>query len=415
MRNKNGFNLKFSSGVISFFIVILCLSMILLISAGCDYNFIKKASRADKVNALPVITIGAVWPQDSSFKSFANGIVMAADEINRAGGVIGKKISVVFKDDESNVTRGMIIADEFSGDLEVCAVTGFCDSHVTIPVSNIYNSAGILMMTISATDPAYNSFKSPLLFRTIADADAVAARQAALFKKSGYKKVMICYINDKYGLSSANAAEDELKKHSIAVVDRRSYISGSENEFEQIIDCWKLLKFDCVMVYGDSESSMAFIKMLRRKGVTVPVFCGDGADSPETLRAYGEYSDGLVFVTFFNPNERSQKLVKFEAEYIKKFGIPPESYTAGAYDSIMLIAEGIKHAKSAAPLDVAKSLRSIDNYEGVANNYNFDEYGEVKNMKVTLKIYSGNEFKYLDSSNEVDLIKKASLNNEKWK
>jgi len=309
----------------------------------------------------------------------------------------------------------MIIADQFADDLEVCAVTGFYDSHVALPASNIYNSAGILMITISATDPAYNSFKSPLLFRTIADADAIAVKQAALFKKSGYKKVMICYVNDEYGLSSANASEDELKRRSISVVDRRSYISGSENEFEQIIDCWKLLNFDCVMIYGNSESAMTFIKMLRRNNVTVPVFCGDGADLQETPSAYGEYADGVVFVTFFNPNQRSQKLTAFEAEYIKKFGAPPESHAVSSYDSIMLIAEGIKRARSAAPLDIANSLRSIDNYEGVANNYSFDECGEVKNMKVLLKMYHGGKFIYLDPNNEVDLIKKAALNNEKWK
>lgn len=415
MKNKSvlNFNIFYNAG--AFLSILICLSLISVISGGCGYGFLKPASRADKVKSSPAINIGAVWPHDADFKSFANGVTMASDEINRAGGVIGKKINIVFKNDNSDVTRGMVIADEFANEADICAVVGFYDSHVTLPASNIYNSAGILMITISVTDPAYNSFKSPILFRTIPDADDIAARLAAVLKKSGYKKVMICYVNDKYGLSSANATEDELKKQSISVVDRRSFISGSENEFSQIIECWKLLKFDCVIIYGEAVNSVDFIKMLRSSNITVPVFCGDGADSPQVINAAREYTDGVVFVSFFNPGDRSAKLAAFEAEYIKKFAVPPGTYAPAAYDAVMLAAEGIKFAKSAAPPDIARALRALDNYEGVANKYSFDEGGEVKNKKVVLKMFNGDKFIYLDTTNEADLIKKAALKNEKWK
>jgi len=390
-----------------------CLLMALSFTCGCEFESGRAAQRDKKIDSSPAINVGVVWPLESNFKSFVNGVVMASDEINLSGGLLGKKLNIVFRDDESSVTRGMTIADEFAANLELCAAVGFCNSYVTIPVSKIYSDAGIVMINTTSVDPAYNSFKSPLLFRTAPNANDIAARLAGLIYKLGYKKAAICYVNDDYGLCSANACEDELNKLSISVVDRRSYSSGNASEFKQVIDCWKLLKFDCAFFFGGPPEGPQFIRLVRRAGILTPIFCGDGMNYHEFINQAGEYSEGTIVTSFFNPLDiSSRKKSKFIDEYKNRFGMLPDTYSAQAYDAVKILAEAIKRAGSAVPKKVSAAMRALKNEEGVIANYEFDEKGEILNEKIILKIVNDKKFVYIGSTGEADLIKNIDI---KWK
>jgi len=404
--------LKNNSYASSFFTVqsflkCLLLLTLLTLTPGCYGSGDKAALRKEKSQTAQTINIGVVWPFASDYKSFINGIVMASDEINLSGGVLGKKISLRLKDDESNVSRGMIIADQLAADPEVCAAIGFCNSYVTLPVSYIYEAAGILMVTTASTAPGFNPVRSPLLFRTVANGSDIAKKIADVINRLGYKKAVLCYVKNDYGLTAANACEDELKNLLISVIDRRPYISGSVAEFNQITDCWKLLKFDCVILFGDDVGGPEFIKAIRKEKIAVPVFCGDAMNSPELINIAGGDAEGAIVSSFFNPSAVSAKGSKFVTDYKNRFGVLPDSFATGAYDTLKLVAEAIKRAQNTNPQKIAEALRSLKNEEGVANSYSFDERGEVINKKVFLKIVSGKKFIYLDSSNEVEYIKKS--------
>jgi len=387
--------------------VIYLLFILLWASAGCYYEGDKTVLRQEKIKSSPTINIGVVWPLSLSYKSFINGILMASDEINLSGGVLGKKISLRLKDDESNVTRAMIIADELSSDPEICAALGFCDSYVTLTVSHIYDSAGVLMVTTATTDPDYNSSKSPFLFRMVPDGVAIAKKIAGVISVLGYKKTVLCYVNNDYGLSSANAFEDEVKGLSISVVDRRPYISGGIAEFKQITDCWKLLKFDCVILFGDSSGGPELIKSLRNEKISCPIFCGDAMNSPDLIKIAGGLAEGTIVSSFFNPTMVSGKAAKFVSDYKNRFGIAPDSFAVLAYDTLKVLAEALKRSKTAIPLDISRAMHSLKNEEGIANSYSFDERGEVTDKKIFLKIVRKSKFLYLDPTNEIELINKS--------
>ena len=407
MKNKTGpdTNNKFMARGV-FWVCRMFLLLAVLSASGCEYEGDMISLRNKKTAASPTINIGVVWPLTSTYKSFVNGVIMASDEINLSGGILGKKLKIYLKDDESSVTKGMVIADEMAADPEISAAVGFCDSYVTIPVSGIYDKAGILMITTSSVDPSYNSFESPLLFRTTATAVDISCKIAELIDKLGFKNLSICYVTDNYGLSSANAFEDELQKLSISVVDRRSYSSGNAAEFKQITDCWKLLNFDCAVFFGYPSGGPQFIESIRREGILAPIFCGDTMNYPDFIKHVGQYSEGIIVTSLFNPLDiSSAKKSKFVSEYKNRFGILPDTHSAQAYDAMKLLAEAIKRAGRAAPPDIAKALRSFKKEEGVVNNYEFDEKGEALNEKLILKIVKDKKFIYLDSTNETDLIK----------
>ncbi len=390
-------------------IIIIFMFMAVIFLAGCDIYIDKIALRARKTAASPTLNIGAVWPFESAPKSFFNGLSMASDEINLAGGVIGKKIKLYIRNDESSVTKGMLIADEFAAAPEISAVIGFYNSYITIPVSNIYSNAGILMITTETFHPSFNSFKSPLLFRTTVTSDMIADKITDLIHRLGFKKAAICYVNNSYGLCSANACEDRLKQLSIAVSDRRSYTSAAF-EFKSIIESLKLLDFDCILFFGEMHDASNFIKPLRGAGIDVPLISGYDIDYKELVSSEGDYSRGVVSVTLFDPDvPGGAEKKKFIDNYKAIFGVSPDYYAAQVYDTMIILAEAVEKSGSAEPLKIADALASIKNKVGVLGFYEFNEKGDAADKNILFRTISNGGFKYFSSTAEIDLIKDTIL------
>lgn len=373
---------------------------------GCGYEGDKITVRHKRIASSPTVNVAAVWPFSSTYSSFAKGLLMASDEINLSGGVLGKKLKIVLKDDESSVTSGMAIADGCASDPGICAAIGFCDSYVTVPVSPVYSEAGILMVTTSSVDPSFNSFKSPLLFRTGPDAFDIARGIVTLVEKLGYAKTVMCYVNNGYGLCLANACEDELKKRSIPVVDRRPYSSSNALELSRITACWKLLKFDCAILIGEPSGGPQLIRSAREDGIKAPILCGEAMDFPEFAGLEGGCAEGAVVASLFNPQTPGSPLkTRFVSEYRKRFGSLPDAFAAQAYDTTMMLALAIGRAGSASPPDIARALRSLSNEEGVLCRYSFDERGELLGENIMMKTVRDGRFVYIESTAEVSTVK----------
>jgi|GEM_PF-386012 len=389
-------------------IIIVLVSLVNLIFclSGCDYSFDKSRTRSEKIASSPTINIGLVWPFSIGPKSFVKGITIASDEINLSGGVIGKKINLILKDDDADITHGMEIADNFAADYSVSGVLGFRDSYVVVPVSNIYVNAGLFMMSTTAASPKYNAMNSPLLFRTISGSSEIASKVTEVIKELNLKRVVIFYADNEYGLSLANFCEDKLSDYSIPLIDRRSYKTGTSVDLTQIIDQWQFLEIDCVIVLAEVNNGIKLIEGLRERKMDVPVFCGDLMNSTRMNEMPAAYTKNVIIPSFFNPYlAGSPRSVKFINEYKKRYNSLPDSYASIAYDSLILIAKAISAAQSAEPRKIAAALKNFKAEPGANGTYTFDEYGAVIGKKIFLKIIKNKEIVYLDPTNEVNLIK----------
>ena len=343
-------------------IILLFFGISLIFLSGCDLNKPVDKLRAERaINNKACINVAVVWPFASEYATFSKGIDLASDEINLSGGVLGRRINLIKKDDESSVTKGMIIADELSADLDVAAVIGHYDSYVTIPASNIYNAGGILLINPASTSPNYNKNGYDLLFRTVANGTEIAARLIDLIKANGCGKIMICYVRNDYGLSLANAAEDNCNKNSISVVDRKSYLVGTPQEFKSITEQWKQFEYDCILFFGDVNYGPNFIKSIREEGISAPIVCGDAMNSPKLMEAAGKYSENVILPAFFSHSSSDAAAREFERKFRLKFGIEPDSWAALGYDSLTLFARAVKKAGSPEPRKIAEAMRTFKN------------------------------------------------------
>ena len=382
-----------------FFIVVLLLIFMSSCFNGGDITK-ERAERAEK--AKGDILIGAVAPwKKVTNKGNLNwfGIELAVDEVNSTGGILGRKVKIVKKDDEASVNTGIDIAQEFADNLDITAVIGHAYSFISIPASVIYEYNGIVMISPAASSPKLTQRNFKNIFRVIPNDNDMGAQLADCAYKLGYKRMMIYYIKDEYGLGLANAFEKRAEEVGIHIFDRLSYDSTTKSRafFSDFTKWNENYKFDAIFLAARSPVRGAKIMSEARKaGVNVPFISGDALNSQRLINVGGEAVEGTIVPSNFNPNDKRKVVQDFIKNFKKKFNKMPDTWAALYYDAAKVLFYAIKKAGSTNPIKVRDTLHNTKNFEGVTGSITFSPNGDVIGKKFIYKIVKNGKFVFLN-------------------
>lgn len=387
-RNKNMFYTRILGK--KFFIVIIAL---FLISCGESDVASQRATRAAK-NQGDVV-IGVSWPFSTAKGRLWEGVSLAQDEINSAGGVLGgRKISLIKEDDQLSVTKGTVIAHQFSENLDMVAVIGTLNSYIALSTAPVYEFSGMLMLTQGSSVVRLTKQGYKNIFRMIPSNKNVGEMLADYAKLKKYKNVLVYYVKNEYGLDLANAFEQRANAIGVEVVDRVSYLAGS-GDYKLAMQHWKdFYKFDAIFLAGSLPEGAQIIKSAREIGIKNPIFAGDGLDSPDLIRLGGEDVEGVEVTSFYHPNSPTEEVYQFNKKYFDRYQKIPDTSAALGYDAVMMLTFAMTQAKSTVPLDVAKELRKLKNWSGVTGNHQFDEFGNVVDAPIVMQVVKNGKFEF---------------------
>ncbi len=346
------------------------------------------------------IILGAAGPWTTEAAMLQQGIQLAVDEINSGGGVLGRRLRVVWRDDQASVDQGKIIAQEFASDLNLVAVIGHYNSYVSIPTSIIYEINGLLMFSPTSTVSRLTRQGSRLVFRNIPTDTDFGKQIADIAFGYGYQRVMIYYVRNEHGMEVTDAFEKQAIQLGLAIVDRRPYDpSGQTFIFREDIEEWKsCYDFDVIFVVGTCGQVASFVSLARQLGVMEPIIGGDGLDSPLLLKIGGKGAEGMIVATSFSWGDKDPETVKLDEAFQAKYHTLPNSAAAQGYDAVRLLAYAMQKAGTTVPAKVAEALRSTKNWHGATGRHTFDEYGDVVNKEIDIVIVRNGNFEYYDTS-----------------
>lgn len=382
-------------------IIPVLLLLLLLVSCAPEDPQTQRSRAAAAAAADDPIMIGFVWPFSEQYDFLPQGVYMAVDEINAAGGLLGgRPIMLVERDDEDSVREGRLIAQEFAENPNITAVIGHAWSYVSIPAAPLYEFNGLIMLSPSATSPELTRSGYRYIFRNVAS-DSEVGRQLANYAHSqGYRSIMILYLNDSYGRELSNVFENEADKLGIQIIDRRPYL-GSERSFDRILRNWRSESFDAIFIAGKQEAA-AFILQARQFGIDVPVLASDGLDTPRLWETAGPAANGVVVVSHYHPDNPREEQQAFIESFTRLYGMPPDTWAAQGYDAVKLLAYAIETAGTTEPSAVADVLRSTVNWPGVTGPHTFSANGDVIDKPVVLMVMNDGVFEFLDLAVDVD-------------
>jgi branched-chain amino acid transport system substrate-binding protein len=340
-----------------------------------------------------------MYPGEVFGEMYRKGVEMAKEEINAKGGVQGRKIRIVSRNDDRSLGKSMLIAEEFAYDIDMVATIGHADSALSVSVAILYEFYGMLMMSPLSIAPQLTGKGMQLVFRNIPSADSFGKQLAEFSLKRKYQRVMIYYVNDTYGQAMANAYEKWAGVLGITVVDRAAYDMNSNNRnYRNVLKNWKeFYEFDAIFIVGIAPQAAEIVSMVRQVGIEVPIMGSDGLDSPEFLKVAGEAAEGTVVATPFSPLDPHPTCQEFVKAFKEKYQITPDGPAAQAYDALKVLAYAMEKAGSTVPAKVAKALHSTKDWQGVTGLTTFSEKGDVVNKSIDLEFVCNGRFEYLET------------------
>jgi branched-chain amino acid transport system substrate-binding protein len=303
------------------------------------------------------------------------GARFAVDEINAKGGINGKKIKLIEYDDKSQpelavkaVTR-MIEVDK------VHAIVGSLHSGNILASAPVVEKAQIPEVG-TGTSSVWLTKGYKYLFRGTVSSGFTNPMLAKTIKDFGYKKVAILSSSTEFAKNGTEELIKELEKAGVAIVDKESHNNGDTDFTGQIA---KMLSSgaDAMIVYGGAEDCGPQMKQFRQLGYKGEVFGIEGFGAAEVRKVAGDAANGAVFgAAYLIPDSIDESFndreKKFLTAWKAKFNEMPTFDTAyRSYDSVMIIAEAIKNAKSLNGPDLRDAIENLTSFEGLAGTYNF--------------------------------------------
>ena len=296
------------------------------------------------------IKIGVAGPITGANAAFgaqlSQGVNQAAEDINKAGGILGQKIEVEPGDDVSDPKQGVSVANKFVGD-GVKFVVGHFNSGVTIPASDVYAENGILFITPSATNPKVTDRKLWDAFRTCGrdDQQGMVWAELARDKLKG-KKIAVVHDKTTYGKGLADAALDNMHKFGIKEVLYEGVNTG-EKDYSAIVSKVKEAGADYLMWGGLHTEGGLILRQMRDQGMKTVMISGDGITDSEFAAIGGPGVEGTLMT--FGPEPRNNPERQGRRRVVQGQGLRP----AGLHP--LFLRRGSDHQAGGGKGELARS------------------------------------------------------------
>jgi branched-chain amino acid transport system substrate-binding protein len=319
------------------------------------------------------VKIGGIFPLSGEESVYGvearKGIMLAIEEINTAGGVNGKKIDLVYEDDEGNPEKSVNAYNRLTAKDKVNVIIGSITSGCTIAITSKAQSQKVVVIAPAATAKNVTD-AGDFIFRacfTDAFQGAVAGRFAA--DDLGTKKAAVLYDNgNDYSVGLKDSFIAAYEEHGGGIVANESY-TGADVDFNAQITKIKAANPDIVYL-PDYYTRVALItKQLRGQGVNTTIAGGDGWDGL-TENAGDEVLNGY-YSNHYAADSTDIKVQNFVKAFQSKFGTTPNSFAALSYDSMYLIRDAMLAAGSFDSTAIKDALAAI-NGSYVTGKLSFD-------------------------------------------
>jgi len=334
-------------------------------------------------------------------QSSVDGIMMAIDEINAAGGINGKTIVPVKYDNKSEPAEATTLANKLMTQDKVLAILGPATSgsfKAEIPVAEknkvpvVTGSATADDVTVDLEDGqvVYNDDGSvkglkEYAFR-ICFSDSYQGSAMAAFASenlSAAKAVIIKDTSSDYGKGLAANFLATFTEKGGEVVAEEAYVSGN-TDFNGILTKIKGMDFDVIYIPGYYQEAGLIIKQARAQGITAPILGADGFDSPTLAELAGaDALNDVYYTNHYSSLDKDPLVTQFIADYNAKYGKEPDAFNALGYDLAKFVCDGISRCETLDSESLKEALASTENFVGVTGSFSVDEkHNPVKSIVV---------------------------------
>ena len=354
---------------------------------------------------VDTVRIGLLAPIERSHEAYLgrdiyNGVIMAFEEANAAGGYEGKPFEVVVRNDTGLWGASANEIVRFAYEDETRLVIGTVDGANTHIAIRVALKAEMPMINVGDLDPTLVETKIPWIVRVVPDdRQEMYTLAFYLYKQLGLSRVAVVRADNRYGRFGVREfiqGANRLGRSAPIEVNYEIPWKRVNPNFEVQIGRLRKVAPEAIVLWADAAPAGRFVRRLREAGVSVPVFACDRIVHPDFVGEAGEHAEGVVAVTPFDLEADLPGLRRFREQYRRRFGKEPTSYAAHGYDGAWL---GIRSIRKAGlnRARIRDALAEGTQPAGVTGDIRYDDVLSNR-RRVTLATHRGGKWVYGEPS-----------------
>ena len=348
-------------------------------------------SCAKQSGTIKIGEYGSLTGKEATFGQSAHkGIVMAFEEINAAGGRLGKQLELLAEDNQTRPGESATVAKKLLTRDKVVALLGEVSSGRSLEAAPIAQSSQIPMIAPAATNPRVTEV-GDYIFRVcfIDDFQGTAMANFALNDLKTKNVAVISSVSNAYSVGLAKYFRDTFEAAGGQIAVEQKYSEG-DKDFRAQLTAVKAANVDAVFLPGYYTESALIIRQARELGINIPFFGGDGWESDKLLEIGGDALNGCYYSTHFSPENQDPRV----AEFVQKFKArwnneTPDAFAALGYDAAQILADAILRAGTTDGPALRDALAATKDFPGASGLTTIDAQRNAKKGATIIAIRDG--------------------------
>jgi branched-chain amino acid transport system substrate-binding protein len=321
--------------------------------------------------------------------SALNGLRMAVEEANAAGGVAGRRVELIVQDTRSDAVETEVVVRRLAEELHVHALVGEVVSSRSLAAARVAQSEGVPMLTPSATSPDVTAVGDYVFRSCYTDNFQGAAIAHFAAANLGARRAALLVDRDqRYSVELAQLIRDDFVRRGGEAVAEQDYRDGAADFSIQLAEVGAAQP-DVIFIPGYYLEAGLLARQAREVGINVPLVGGDGWDSPRLYEIGGQALAGDFFSTHFSAEDPDPQVQRFVADYRRLFGSSPDSFAATAYDAARIMLDAVARASSLERRAIRDALAATRDFPGVTGTVTFNAERNAVKSVVVIRIADG--------------------------
>lgn len=305
-----------------------------------------------------------------------NGTLLAVEEINAGGGIRGRPLELLVKDDQGDPATARRVDRELI-DAGAVAIVGHVISSMTDAVLPMMNEKKVLLISPTSVSDIFTG-KDDYLIRLSPSARDVTRRFAYFSRlRIGVRKIAILYDS-----SNKAYSEDWVKNFKEAFEDGGGRIAAihsfvPEGDLEWHTKRLLETRPDGIAIVASGAHSARISQEIRKIDHDIPLFIAGWGMTDELLKLGGAAVEGAHFSYSFDRTSTAKPYLEFREKYAQRFGQPPDFAGKFAYESVQVLAQALENVSAPNGTNLKKAIIGQSDFSGLQGNFKFDAFGDV--------------------------------------
>lgn len=300
-----------------------------------------------------------------------NGVALAVNEINKTGGIKGREIEVIYKDDQNNPNAARFVVSELI-DEGVEAIIGHMTSTMTLSTIELVREADVVMISPSTSTGLLSGYDD--IFYRMVETSVVEARDISIFARKTLNIENVVVIYDSGNMAYTKGwAETFASNFPDAILIE--FDKDNNDSFNNIaVDIKEISPQGIAIAMGAYDSALLSQQLWKREVKGTKFFCG-WAKTVDLLSMGGKAVEGGYFSEMFSINSKDKDYIKFRDKFERQYSYKPSFAGVHSYEAVMLFKKAFETKQFNETLK--ESLDRIDKMKGLQGTIYFDKYGDV--------------------------------------